>query len=66
MRDTIIVFFGGLVMFVIGITAVSPGTPTLQEIFEDVERLKAARQLKIQEEQARRTIECNRENRRAE
>lgn len=66
MRDAIIGVFGGLVLLVIGITATNPETPTLQEIFEDVERLKAERQLKIQEEQARRTIESNRENRRTE
>ena len=64
MRDAIIGVFGGFVLLVICITAANPETPTLQEIFEDVERFKAARQLKAQEEQARKTIESNRESRR--
>jgi len=57
MRDAIIGIIAGILVLSIAFAVSRPEAPTLQGVFEDVERYKANRMMEEQIEQAKRTIE---------
>jgi len=57
MRDLVIGVGAGVLLLIIAFSVSGPQGPTLQGVFEDVEKYKANRMMEEQIEQAKRTIE---------
>lgn len=57
MRDAIIGIIAGLLFVAAAFTMSGPKAPTIQSVFEDIEKHKANQQMAEQIEQAKRTIE---------